>query len=291
MNRYLGKALADIRSNRFLNLITMVSIALSILMVSLFLLFFENLGRILDGWEPEGRAMVYLVSEFSSTARPDVESAVQNIEGVTSVLFVSKDQALERLKSQMTGSTAFLDTLTENPLPHALEIRIETRGNIGQVAAVVARIEALPVVESVVYGEKWLDRFFHLFRLFRMSGYAVGGLFLLIAFFITATTARLVFHARQSEVEIMRLVGATDRFIKMPFYMAGLIQGAVGSVLGVAILFIAYQVMRPGVSRILGDLLEVDTGFLSLSTLVGIWVTGTFLGWFGCYLSLRQLLK
>jgi cell division transport system permease protein len=260
-------------------------------MVSLCLLFFENLGRIVDGWEPEGRAMVYLTSEFNPAIRTDVEAAVQNIDGVIRVMYVSKEQALERLKSEMTGSTAFLDTLTENPLPHALEIRIQTRGDIGQVAAVVARIEAMPMVESVVYGEKWLDRFFHLFRLFRMTGYAVGGLFLLIAFFITASTGRLVFHARQSEVEIMRLVGATDRFIKMPFYMAGLIQGAVGSVLGLAILYIAYQITRPGVSRILEDLLEVDTGFLPLSTLGGIWIIGTFLGWFGCYLSLRQLLK
>ncbi len=291
MNRYLGKALADIRSNRFLNLITMVTIALSILMVSLFLLCFENLGRIMDGWDHEGRAMVYLAPEFSLAMRPGVESAVQGIEGVSRVLFVSKDQALERLKSEMAGSTAFLDTLTENPLPHALEVRIQTRQGIEQVTAVVERIQALALVESVEYGEKWLARFLHLFRLFRLTGYAMGALFLLIAFFITASTVRLVFHARESEVEIMRLVGATDRFIKMPFYITGVIQGGVGGILGLLILYAAYLPMESAVSGIMGDLFDVNIGFLSFTAMGGLVLASTFLGWFGCYLSLRQLLK
>jgi cell division transport system permease protein len=291
MTRYIKKALADIRSNRFLNLITMVTIALSILAVSLFALFFENLGRVLEGGGQPGRAMVYLTSDFSETMRPEVESAVQDTAGVVQVTFVSKDQALERLKNEMSGSTQFLDTLKENPLPHALEIQIQTRCGFDQMAAVVQQIESMELVESVEYGEKWLARFLHLFHLFRISGYVLGGLFLLIAFFITATTVRLVFHARESEVEIMRLVGATDRFIKMPFYITGVIQGGAGGVLGLLILYAAYLLMGSGVSGIMGDLFDVNIGFLSFTTMGGLLAASTFLGWFGCYLSLRQLLK
>ena len=291
MTRYVKKSLADIRSNRFLNLITMVTIALSILAVSLFALFFENLGRVLEGGGQTGRAMVYLRSDFSETMRPAVESAVQETAGVVRVDFVSKDQALERLKKEMAGSTQFLDTLKENPLPHALEIQIQTRGGFEQMAAVVQQIESMELVESVEYGEKWLVRFLHLFHLFRMTGYVLGGLFLLIAFFITAGTVRLVFHARQSEVEIMRLVGATDRFIKMPFYITGVIQGGAGGILGLLTLYAAYVLIGSGVSGIMGDLFDVDIEFLSFTTMGGLLVASTFLGWFGCYLSLRQLLK
>lgn len=291
MTRYIKKALADIRSNRFLNLITMVTIALSILAVSLFFLFFENLGRVLDGGDRTGRAMVYLTPEFSETMRPEVESAVQDMAGVIQVTFVSKDLALARLKNEMAGSAQFLDTLKENPLPHALEIQIQTRDGFEQMAAAVEQIESLEMVESVEYGEKWLARFLHLFHLFRMTGYVLGGLFLLIAFFITASTVRLVFYTRQSEVEIMRLVGATDRFIKMPFYITGVIQGGVGGILGLLILYVAYLLMGSGVSRIMGDLFDVNVRFLSFTAMGGMLGASTFLGWFGCYLSLRQLLK
>lgn len=291
MIRYLNKSLADIRSNWFLNLITMVTISLSILVVSLFLLFFENLGRIMDSWGPEGRAMVYLMPEFSLAMRPGLESAIQDMEGITRVTFVSKEQALARLKKEMTGSTHFLDTVKENPLPHALEIQIQTRGDFGQVEDLVEKIESLSMVESVEYGRKWLARFLHLFHLFRLTGYVMGALFLLIAFFITASTVRLVFHARQSEVEIMRLVGATDRFIKLPFYMTGLIQGGVGGILGLLLLYIAYLVMGSGISQSMGDLFPADIRFLSFGAMAGLWAASTFLGWFGCYLSLKRLLR
>jgi cell division transport system permease protein len=269
----------------------MVTIALSILAVSLFALFFENLGRVLEGGDQTGLAMVYLTSDFSETMRQAVESAVLDTAGVVLVDFVSKDQALERLKKEMAGSTQFLDTLKENPLPHALEIQIQTQGGFEQMAAVVQHIESMELVESVEYGEKWLARFLHLFHLFRMTGYVLGGLFLLIAFFITASTVRLVFHSRQSEVEIMRLVGATDRFIKMPFYITGVIQGGAGGMLGLLTLYAAYLLLGSGASGIMKDLFDVNIGFLSFTTMGGLLVASTFLGWFGCYLSLRQLLK
>ena len=184
MIRYLNKSLADIRSNWFLNLITMVTISLSILVVSLFLLFFENLGRIMDSWGPEGRAMVYLMPEFSLAMRPGLESAIQDMEGITRVTFVSKEQALARLKKEMTGSTHFLDTVKENPLPPcSLEIQIQTRGDFGQVEDLVEKIESLSMVESVEYGRKWLARFLHLFHLFRLTGYVMGGAVFVDRFF------------------------------------------------------------------------------------------------------------
>lgn len=87
MIRYLNKSLADIRSNLFLNLITMVTISLCILVVSLFLLLFQNLGRIMDGWGSEGRAMVYLAPGFTVDMQSEVESALLEMEGISRVFF------------------------------------------------------------------------------------------------------------------------------------------------------------------------------------------------------------
>ncbi len=90
MIRYLNKSLADIRSNLFLNLITMVTISLCILVVSLFLLLFQNLGRIMDGWGSEGRAMVYLAPGFTVDMQSEVESALLEMEGISRVFLYPK---------------------------------------------------------------------------------------------------------------------------------------------------------------------------------------------------------
>jgi len=116
-------------------------------------------------------------------------------------------------------------------------------------------------------------------------------LFFLIALFITANTVRLAFYSRQLEVEIMRLVGATETFIKAPFYVEGLLQGFFGGIIGLAILLISYLMISPGITQNLASYIYFDIRFLSVQMILLIILGSTFLGWFGCYLSLKQLLK
>jgi cell division transport system permease protein len=291
MTRYITKALADIRSNRFLNLITIVTISLSILVVSLFLLFFENANRLIEGWNQGGRAMIYLEPTFSQEMLPDVKARIRGLGEVEEMRFIPKSQALEKLKDEMGSHTGFFDTLQHNPLPHALEIRMKTQGDYAQVAAFAKKIAALEMVESVEYGQGWLARFLQIFTLFRITGYAMCGLFLLIALFITANTVRLAFYSRRLEIEIMRLVGATEGFIKTPFYVEGLIQGFLGGILGLLILMAAFLAISSGISGNLSAYVYLDIRFLAIKTMGLIILASTFLGWFGCYLSLKQILK
>ncbi|MCA1794241.1 MAG: permease-like cell division protein FtsX [Desulfobacteraceae bacterium] len=291
MTRYITKALADIRSNRFLNLITIVTISLSILVVSLFLLFFENANRLIEGWNQGGRAMIYLEPAFSQEMLPDLKARIQGLGEVEEMRFIPKSRALEKLKDEMGSHTGFFDTLQHNPLPHALEIRMKTRGDYAQVAAFAKKITALEMVESVEYGQGWLAKFLQIFTLFRITGYAMCGLFLLIALFITANTVRLAFYSRRLEIEIMRLVGATEGFIKTPFYVEGLLQGFFGGILGLLILMAAFLTISSGISGNLGAYVYLDIRFLSIKAMGLIILASTFLGWFGCYLSLRQMLQ
>ncbi|MCG8684752.1 MAG: FtsX-like permease family protein, partial [Desulfobacterales bacterium] len=160
-----------------------------------------------------------------------------------------------------------------------------------QVQNLADRIETLEVVDSVEYGQGWLGRFLKLFNLFKMTGYAMCSLFLMIALFITANTVRLAFYARKTEVEIMRLVGATDGFIKTPFYVEGLFQGFLGGILGMIILLAGYLTLASGISQNLGSYVYIDIRFLSWQAMAVILFSSTFLGWFGCFISLRQILK
>jgi len=291
MTRFINKALTDIRSNRFLNFITIITISLSILIVSVFLLFFENASRVIEIWNQGGRAIIYLEKEFVQDRLPALEDSIRSVGGIDEMRFISKSQALEKLKKEMGPRTAFLKTLKTNPLPDAIEIKIKSNGSFEQIQALARKIQSLPLVENVEYGQGWLGKFLNIFRLFKMTGYAMCGLFLLIALFITANTVRLAFYSRRLEIEIMRLVGATEGFIKTPFYVEGLLQGFLGGVVGLVILLLGYLTISTGISENLATYVYTDIRFLSVKAILMILFSSTFLGWFGCYLSLKQILK
>ncbi len=291
MTHFVKKALVDIRSNRFLNFITIITISLSILIVSVFLLFFENTSRMIEAWNQGGRVMIYLKKEFTVTMLPELKAKINTIGETDSIIYISKSQALDKLKREMLSQSAFLKTLKNNPLPDALEIRIKSSNSFEKIQQFAQSIKAIEMVESVEYGQRWLGRFLKVFNLFKITGYAMCSLFFLIALFITSNTVRLAFYSRQLEVEIIRLVGATETFIKAPFYVEGILQGFFGGVIGLSALLIAYLAVSPGIAQNLASYIYFDIRFLSLPMVVLIIFGSTFLGWLGCYLSLKQILK
>ncbi|MCF6247543.1 MAG: permease-like cell division protein FtsX [Desulfobacula sp.] len=291
MTHFVKKAFADIRSNRFLNLITIITISLSILVVSVFLLFFENASRVIESWNQGGRAMVYLVDTFTMDQLPDLQAKLNGLNTIDEMDFISKDQALEKLKNDMSERSAFLKTLKGNPLPDALEIKVKAYDSFEEIQQIAKDIKAIDLVDDVEYGQGWLGKFLNIFNLFKITGYAMCSLFFLIALFITANTVRLAFYSRKLEVEIMRLVGATETFIKAPFYVEGLLQGLLGGVSGLIILFTTYLMVSSGITRNFASYVYFDIQFLSIKTIFLIIFGSTFLGWFGCYLSLKQILR
>lgn len=291
MVHYIKKAVIDIRSNRFLNVITIMTIALSILVISVFMLFFENTSRLLEAWNQGGRAMVYLSDSFTIDRMPELKEKILSRGQIIEINFISRDDALEKLRQDMTSRSAFLKTLKDNPLPHAFEIRMQASNDFDKVRKIADEIKGLDMVEDVEYGQGWLGRFLNIFNLFRVTGYTMSSLFFMIALFITANTVRLAFYSRQTEVEIMRLVGATEGFIKAPFYAEGLLQGILGGIVGLAILLGCFLAVSSGISESLSSYVFIDIRFLSIPSIIIILLSSTFLGWFGCFLSLKQLLK
>ncbi len=291
MSHFLKKALSDIRLNRFLNLVTIFTISLSILVVSVFMLFFENAGRVIEAWNQGGRAMIYLKDNFTKDMLPEIKEKIGNAGNIREIVFISKEEALDQLKKEISQGSTFLKTLQGNPLPDAFEIKMKSYKRIEEVEAFAQKIKEIEIVEDVEYGQGWLDKFLKIFNLFKITGYAMCSLFFLVALFITSNTVRLAFYSRKIEVEVMRLVGATENFIKAPFYVEGLLQGFLGGVLGLAILLIAYLMISSGITQSLSPYMYFDIRFLSIKTIILIILISTFLGWFGCYLSLKQILK
>jgi len=291
MRRFFQRAIKDILENRFLNLIAVLTIALSILIASSFALFFVNAGNVINLWQKGIRMMIYLKPDTTEAARMDTKFRLQSIAGVEEANFISKNEAMQRLKQQMQHHSALLENLHENPLPDAFEITLRPEArNSDELRFVAERIQTLPGVAEVEYGQQWIQRFTSVINLFSLAGYAIGGLFFMATVFIVANTIRLVLYSRRDEIEIMRLVGATDRFIRIPFYLEGMIQGGAGTLVGLGILFLGYLSLsshfEPGIA---GGLLSVR--FFSAGTCAAIVLGGVIIGWLGCWVSLKQFLK
>ena len=288
---YYKRALQDIIAHRFLNAITIITIAVSILIVSAFSLFFVNANEIINSWKKGIRIMVYLKPGVPEVNIPELKQKIKRINGIQDVRFIPKSKALQLLKKQMKRQSSLFENLKENPLPDAFEIRlIASSQNQDKVEIIATRIESFPQVDEVEYGKRWLGRFTNFFNLFRFTGYAMGGLFFMAAVLIVANTIRLMLYSRREEVEIMRLVGATDRFIKAPFYIQGLIQGTFGGIIGITILFITFMFISSSVDQGFSPGL-FTIKFLSPGAFFGIILCSMFVGWIGCYISLKQFLK
>ena len=162
--------------------------------------------------------MAYLAPGAGHADIADLKLAIQSLDSVDKSRFIPKQEALSQLKAQMKYQSSLFENLTENPLPDSFEIRMTASTESWQkIESLAAQIQSLPQIEEVEYGQRWLGRFANLITLFRLAGYAMGALFFMAAIFIVANTIRLVIYSRREEVEIMRLVGATDNFIKIPF--------------------------------------------------------------------------
>ena len=288
---YYERAIKDILENRFLNIVSIITIALSVFIVSVFGLLFLNVSDMMNAWEKGVRIMAYLTPDITKESLLEIEKKINGMYGVAEARFISKTEALALLKDQLKRQSSLLSDLKENPLPDAFEIRMRASSQSSETIEELAiRLESVPVVDEVEYGQKWLGRFSNLFDFFRITGYAIGCLFFMATVFIIANTIRLVLYSRREEIEIMRLVGATDNFIKIPFYIEGLIQGALGGIIGLVALSIAFALISSNIDQGFSPNF-FHIRFFSVKVCFSILLCSMFIGWIGCYLSLKQFLK
>jgi cell division transport system permease protein len=293
MLAYLRRAVLDIRDNGLISSVTIVTIGLLAMMVGAFALFLDNAGQIVDSWKKGVRLMAYLSSGADEAAVSDLRERIGKIKDVREIEFVSKQDALEILRKQFGRRESLLDNLDENPLPDAFEISAGDADSgkvpdFKRIEEMAVEIEALAGIDQVEYGQQWFGRFSAVFDLFRFIGCSMGGLFVAAAVLVVANTVRLVIYTRREELRIMRLVGAYDGFIKIPFYLQAMIQGAAGALFGISVLYAGYSY---ALSSMEAGLSIIEFRFLSVKACSIIVVSSVFVGWFGCCVSLRQHLK
>jgi cell division transport system permease protein len=289
MRGYLRRAAHDIRTNGFLNAVTVVIIALGILILGAYALLYVNAANLIREWREGLRVMVYLDASLSQAQVLDLKRHVGELGTVRQLRYISKEEALGLLREQMRRQASLLEHLPYNPLPDALELELVATTPLSELESLARDLEALPGVEEVEYGQRWLGRLVTLFDLLRLVGYTLGALFFLATVFIVANTIRIGLYARREEIEIMRLVGASDGYIKGPLFLEGVIQGLVGALLGLALLYGGYCALTAGIMPELA--FEAFQPHFLPPALIAQLLSGSMaVGLLGCYLSLKQFL-
>ena len=281
-----GQALRSLRKTPALTSIMVVMACM--VAVSVFAVFAVNLTAIGRQLQSQVQIRVFL---DQNAAAPDKEAlglSIKALPGVTKVEYVSKDEALSRLRLQMGDSGFFLVDLEHNPLPDSFDVSL---AHAEDARAVAGEVWKLKGISDVIYGQKWVDNLVGALRvLWGITG-AVACLALVGASLIVSNTIRLSVFARRKEIEIMKLVGATDGFILLPFVMEGLVIGIAGSFAATALVAAGYVGLVTWVKSVASFIPIIGDPIHMRLAVIGTVAFGAAAGLAGSAISVRRYLK
>jgi len=281
------EALLSFRRTPLLSSLSVAAIAFALFSTGLYFLVSLNFRHALEGLAERVEVVAFLMR---GTPAESVTLASQDIAAfpeVESVDFVSEDQALARARVELEEFREAYQDLATNPLPASLDIRLKPPYRTAEAAGAVAdRLAGYPFIDDVRYGRDWVQRLDRIRGLATVIQLVIGLAFALVAIATIGVTIRLTVLQRAREIAIMRLVGATNGFIRSPFLLEGTLKGLLGGALSLLLCWISFTAFRSGLGAELTDLQFFSGGEMAL--MVGF---GTLLGLVGSLLSVGRHLK
>lgn len=278
----IGESFRTIGRHKGVMVLSTVIMSLSLLVLAVFLLATDNVLTLLSQMRSELKVYVYLEDRLTQAQIEVNHRQILSMDGVDTVVFISKDDAMSEFREELGEEANMLESLETNPLPASFRITLNPAMSDMEHAEGIAQTAAqINGVEEVNYGRDFLERFSLIARVFMYVDIVLGAIVLLSSIFIMSNTVRLTILSRRSSIEILKLVGATNRFIRTPFLIEGAFQGALASAVSLALLGVIYTVIR----KMLPDMtfLPADKIFLYV-------VTCVLLGAVGSYAALRRFL-
>ena len=278
--RSAREALTASRRAPLLSALGIVTIAFSLFAFGLFGLVAINIRRALDQVEErvEVRAFVSDSTEIESVAAAMKD--IGEFPEVDRVDYVSKEKALERARKEMGE---FADVFEAGVLPASIEVHLRPGMRSPAVVKSVAdRMRTYSFIDDVRYGEEWVEKLYRLRNIATVAGIALGVAFAAVAVIIIGATIRMTVLARAKEISIMRLVGATDMFVRLPFLIDGLVKGVLGGLLALVFVWVA--------NRVINEYFIQTIFFDREMVFVGV-VAGAFMGVVGSLVSVGRHLR
>ena len=279
----LREAMVAFRRTPMLTSLSATMIALSLLVIGLFGIAAFNIRRVLDRVEARVEVVAYIRDDADLNAVKAAQAEIEKMPEVKETLYITRAQALEIARQELPEFGNLFGSLENNPLPASIEVALKP-GQHGpeSVKSIADRVARFSFVEDVRYGQEWLDKVYLLRRVAGAATLVLGGAFAIVAALIIGAAVRMAIFARRDEIAIMRLVGATDSFVRRPFIYEGLITGLLGGILAI----IVTRVIFGALSK---NLFQLE--WLPDLWIVAIVATGAVLGGVASSIAVRRHLR
>ena len=283
MNLTVREALLTFRRAPLLSALSVTTIAFSLFVVGLFGLVAVNLQNALRGVAERVEIVAYLLPGTPIESITLAEKDIEAFPEVQSATYVSEDSALARARAELVEFRDVLQELERNPLPASIEVKLRPRfRDVDHVNDVSDRLRGFGFVDDVRFGRDWVEKLDRLRGIAAAVGIVVGAAFAVVAIIIIGTTIRMAVLQRSREIAIMRLVGATNGFIRRPFLLQGAIKGMLGGLVAIALSYGAFTLINRWL---------IQAAFFSKEQAVAIVGFGTLIGFFGSAASVGRHLR
>jgi len=286
MMYFFREASKSLSRNRLLSFATITTVAVCILILGMAVLLTLNASRFINRLESDVQMIAFLDKTLTKAEINEVRAEIEKIEGIKLIKFISRDQSLAELQETYGSEYDLKATLGKNPLPHTFEIEAQ---NPQEVPKIAKQVDKIVGVYKVNYGQGIVERLFQVTHWVRIISVAFIIVLAAGAVFLIATTTRLSVFARRKEIYLMKLIGATDWFIRWPFFIEGIFLGVAGSLLAVGLLALGYGALLQNITsmaiiNLVSDMTLLGKVYLSLVA------AGAVLGVLGTYISLNRFL-
>ncbi|MEW6095568.1 MAG: permease-like cell division protein FtsX [bacterium] len=289
---FIKEALVNFKRAGLMSYASIGIISVTLFILSLFLLFTTNLKGVVELLVKRTAIIVYLKDGLSEAEIIEFEKTIGEIDQVSQVVYVSKEEALQKFKENLGENKDILNNLPANPLPNYLDVKVKPGDFIWEELSKIAKqIQESELVEDVDYGQKIVNLLAKITHGFRIIIIGIGIVLCLATLIIISNTIELGLFAREEEIAIMKLVGATNWFIRFPALIEGTLQGVISGGVALSLLWVLYKfvIVKLWVSDVFFQLISIK--FIPLEFILAILLTSALLGCLGSFLSLHYFLK
>ena len=234
----LQTSLKSLWHEKWLNILTILSISLSLLILSAFATITINADSVLKNWSRSFGLVVYLDDHLTAKAENALKAYFEKDSDIIEIKYISKDMAADELRKILGENSSVLDELKTNPLPSSFELKLKREllkpAIVKEKAEQISRMSG---IDDVQFGDKWLSSLNTITNVMKTGALALGCSILLAIIFITYNTIKILFYRKSEEIETLKLLGATRTFIRLPFMLEGLFIGVIGGIISSAVLF------------------------------------------------------
>jgi cell division transport system permease protein len=285
---FAGEAVVNLKRNLFMTIAAISTVAVSLFLLGGVIVLGHIVNNVVGKWEGKVEVNVFLRDDISPTQQADLQASIKNMPEVQDVYYDSKQQAYDEYKQMFAGSPTLIQNVDPNALPASFRIKLHDPNKVDSVRS---QIIGRAGVDSVTFGGDAVKKLLRINALLRTISLVMTILLLTAATVLIANTIRLAIYARRREIGVMKLVGATNWFIRVPFIFEGVVEAVAGAMVAAGVIWLAKMLWLDRLSSFLAFLPIGITAATVAKMFLVLVIVGISVGALGSTLALRRFLE